>query len=262
MTRLFRSQTAGQPHPRGARLAVSTSIIMSARAKPSGFLALLCLAAAVAGFAQAEPVWVTSQAARLVIGQTSFTRQDPATSRETIGATSGIAIADGRLFVADGNEMSATPVNHRVLIYNDLSSFIFDLDAELPQSEDDFCPVCVGLPDVVVGQSDFDSSNPSLADGFQNPGAVASDGFHLAVADADNNRVLIWLGIPTANGTPPDIVLGQPDFASQSPAPSQEGMRGPQGVWIDNGRLFVADTQNSRVLVYNSIPAASGPHGM
>ncbi len=264
MTRLFCSQTAGQQHPRGARHAVSAgmiasaSMMVSARAKPSGFFALLCLAAAFAGFAQAEPVWVSNQAARLVIGQTSFTRQDPATSRETIGATSGIAIADGRLFVADGNEMSATPVNHRVLIYNDLSSFIHDLDAELPQSEDDFCPVCVGLADVVVGQSDFDSSNPSLADGFQNPVAVASDGFHLAVADADNNRVLIWLGIPASNGTPPDIVLGQPDFTSQSPATSQEGMRGPQGVWIDNGRLFVADTQNSRVLIYNSIPAASG----
>ena len=34
-------------------------------------------------------------------------------------------------------------------------------------------------------------------------------------------------------------------------------MRGPQGVWIDNGRLFVADTVNGRVLIWNSIPAAN-----
>jgi hypothetical protein len=35
-------------------------------------------------------------------------------------------------------------------------------------------------------------------------------------------------------------------------------MRGPQGVWIQNGKLFVADTQNHRVLIFNSIPTANG----
>ncbi len=29
---------------------------------------------------------------------------------------------------------------------------------------------------------------------------------------------------------------------------------GPQGVWIQNGKVFVADTQNHRVLIWNSIP--------
>ena len=31
-------------------------------------------------------------------------------------------------------------------------------------------------------------------------------------------------------------------------------LRSPQGVWIQNGKLFVADTQNHRVLIWNSIP--------
>ncbi len=35
-------------------------------------------------------------------------------------------------------------------------------------------------------------------------------------------------------------------------------MRGPQGVWIQNGRLYVADTQNNRVLIYNHIPTSNG----
>ena len=35
-------------------------------------------------------------------------------------------------------------------------------------------------------------------------------------------------------------------------------MRGPQGLWIDNGRLYVADTVNGRVLIWNTIPSANG----
>jgi len=35
-------------------------------------------------------------------------------------------------------------------------------------------------------------------------------------------------------------------------------MRGPQGVWIQNGKLFVADTQNNRVLIFNQIPTKNG----
>ena len=31
-------------------------------------------------------------------------------------------------------------------------------------------------------------------------------------------------------------------------------MRAPQGVWIQNGRLYVADTQNNRILIWKSIP--------
>jgi len=56
-------------------------------------------------------------------------------------------------------------------------------------------------------------------------------------------------------------VVGQPDFVTQNPltnTPTAKTLRGPQGVWIQNGKLFVADTQNNRVLVYNSIPTANG----
>ena len=213
------------------------------------------------GAAQAN--FVNGQAARLVIGEPSFTRQAPVSSRETIGGAGGIAVVDNRLFIADGNEMGSTPLNNRVLLYNDLSSFISDLEDEPPQPAPDappeeYCPVCVGLPDVVLGQPDFDDFGPGLSDGLQNPTSVASDGTTLAVADSDNNRVLIWRTIPTVNGTPPDVVVGQPDFETSFPRTSAEGMRGPQSVWIDGGRLFVADTQNSRVLIFNSIPTSNG----
>ena len=207
--------------------------------------------------AAAEPVWVNGQAARLVIGQPSFTRQAPVSSQETIGGAAGLSIAGNRLFIADGNKLGSTPVNDRVLVYNNLSAFVLDPDAEVPQSPEEFCPVCVGLPEVVLGQTDFDSFDPSLM-GLQNPSGVASDGVRLAVADTDNNRVLIWNTIPTANGQPPDVVIGQSDLTTNKPDTSQTGMRGPQGLWIDGGRLFVADTQNSRVLIYNTIPTSNG----
>ena len=211
-------------------------------------LALVQGPEAARGHEQLEPVWVTNHGARLVIGQESFTRQDPHSSRSVLGAAQGVAYAGNRLFVADGNRLGALPVNNRILIYGNVSSFIPRPDALLPQHRP--CPACVGLPDTVLGQPDFDASDASdLPDtpGLNNPSAVHSDGIRLAVADTNNNRVLLWNTIPTTNGVEPDVVLGQSDFSGRFPETSATGMRGPQGVWLDGGRLFVADTQNSRV---------------
>src|SRR4030081_860163 len=79
-------------------------------------------------------------------------------------------------------------------------------------------------------------------------------------ADTNHNRVLIWNRIPTTNNAPADIVVGQPDFNTflvPGNTPSAKSMRGPQGVWIQNGKLYVADTQNNRVLIFNKIPTAN-----
>ena len=48
-------------------------------------------------------------------------------------------------------------------------------------------------------------------------------------------------------------VLGQSDFISNTSATTQNGMNRPYGLALDSthGRLFVADENNSRVLVYN-----------
>lgn len=225
----------------------------------NAFRSVVLAAVAASAPAGAEPVWVTHQGARLAIGQDSFTRQDPIPSRRVLGAAQGVAYAGNRLFVADGNRLGALPVSNRILIYNDVSGFIPPPEEVLPQ--DSKCPACVGLPDIVLGQPDFDtiaSSDLPEVPGLNNPSAVHSDGVRLAVADTNNNRVLLWHSVPFASGAAPDIVLGQPDFTTSTPETSPTGMRGPQGVWLDGGRLFVADTQNSRVLIWNSIPTASG----
>jgi len=216
------------------------------------FIVLFAISAATAWPAEFE----TGQAARLVIGQPSFTAEKPSSSREFLGGAGGVAIAGDRLFIADGNRMGAGPLNHRVLIYDNLSGFLPSPEAELPQGGT--CPACVGLPNTVLGQKAFDTSTPGVENGLNLPTAVASDGIRLAVADTDNNRVLIWRSIPSVHGAAPDVVVGQPDLKTNLPRTEQAGLRGPQGVWFHNGRLIIADTQNSRVLIYNSIPTAHG----
>jgi uncharacterized protein (TIGR03437 family) len=206
--------------------------------------------------------FTTGQAARLVIGQTTFTSQDSNSSDIILGAASGIAYAADTLFVADSNRVGASPTNHRVLLFQNLSGMLPRPTDPLTYSAK--CPVCVGQATLVLGQPDFTTSTLSFVASsatLRLPTAVASDGVHLVVGDTDHNRVLIWNRIPTTNNQPADVVVGQPNFKSASipgNTPNAKSMRGPQGVWIQNGRLYVADTGNNRVLIYNQIPTANG----
>src|SRR5690242_1921677 len=208
------------------------------------------------------PNFTNGQAARLVIGQTTFTSQDTNSSDTILGGASGLAYAADTLFVADANRVGASPINHRVLLFKNLSTMLPAPSAELVNNSP--CPVCVGQASVVLGQPDFTTTTenvPGTPNGLRLPTAVASDGVHLVVADTNHNRVLIWNSIPSINDQPADVVVGQPDFTAQGVpgnTPTAKSMRGPQGVWIQNGRLYVADTQNDRVLIYNKIPTTNG----
>jgi uncharacterized protein (TIGR03437 family) len=232
------------------------------------------------------PCWggdfVTGQAARAVIGQPFFNAQNagaasttpataggpqrprrPASLQGTpitlLGAASGVAYVNNTLFVVDDNHLGFLPDNNRVLIYPNINQTIPAATAEIPP-QSGRCPVCGGTATVVVGQPDFNTTTttptvPVSASSMHLPTAVASDGHILVVADTANNRVLIWKSIPTVNGQPADIVLGQVDFATVAlVSVTASAMRGPQGVWIQGSKLFVADTQNNRVLIWNSIP--------
>jgi hypothetical protein len=151
------------------------------------------------------------------------------------------------------------------LVYRNIGDELPEPLASL-RGETGRCPVCVGSADVVVGQPDFTKNELGVGQNrLRRPTAVATDGTVLVVADTDNNRVLIWRSIPTVNDVPADVVVGQANFTETrhnfgtgSATPSEKGLRGPQGVWIQNGRLYVADTQNHRVLMWNSIPTQNG----
>jgi uncharacterized protein (TIGR03437 family) len=227
----------------------------------------------------------TGQAARLVIGQPYFDSESDSASNTILGAVGGVAYANNMLFVADSNVVGAAPVNNRVVIYQNIAGQLPALTAQLPYNR--VCPVCVGTANEVLGQPDFITTLPipcitpdnssvttpttpvcptnapttPAANGMRQPSAVASDGTHLAVADTLNNRILIWNTIPTTIQQPPDVVVGQPNFTSAGfpgDTPSATSLRGPQGVWLQNGALYVADTQNDRVLIYNPIPTSNG----
>ena len=100
----------------------------------------LLLALSVPARLGAEPAWVTNQGARLVVGQPSFTRQAPLSSRETIGGVAGVAYGGDVLVIADGNRVGSQPVNNRVLVYRNVSSFVPGPGAELEQTS--LCPAC------------------------------------------------------------------------------------------------------------------------
>src|SRR5215510_661648 len=204
----------------------------------------------------------TGQAARLVIGQTTFTSQDPNSSDTILGAVSGLAYGGDSLFITDSNRVGAFPSNHRVLVYKGVSSMLPSPTDEL--SFNAKCPACVGKATLVLGQPNFTTTTetiPATQSSLRLPTAVATDGVRVVVADTNHNRVLVWNRMPTINNQPADVVLGQDTFTTATlpgQTPTAKSMRGPQGVWIGNGRLFVADTQNNRVLVWNRIPTANG----
>ncbi len=242
------------------------------------FILLTLWTSLFTGVAAAQ-VFLTGQAARAVIGQPIFTTQisggvngvataaspslpgiqTPASDR-VFGAMGGLAFAGSTLFVADDNTLGLLPNNNRVLLFNNIGQTFPGPADEIPAFTAR-CPLCGGRANVIVGQPDITTvtaPNPPTAASMRLPLAVGSDGTILAVADTDNNRVLIWKSLPTTTGQPADLVLGQPDFVSfAAGAPKANTLRGPQGVWVQNGMLFVADTGNNRILIWTSIPTSN-----
>ncbi|HTU44542.1 MAG TPA: hypothetical protein VMF91_05745 [Bryobacteraceae bacterium] len=247
--------------------------------KYSAFLALFVSACLVRA-----ADFTTGQAARAVVGQLTFTAQNTTPGKQVVGAVGGLAFANGMLFVADSSPLGATEedfgltgepvtVNNRVLIFlgGDIPTPYTDLST-LGVFDPDNCNVC-GYPAYnVLGQPNFTSNSPDYpvptgqtygtptSSNMRAAAGVASDGHILAVADTGNNRVLIWNSIPASTvDAPADVVLGQADFthATVYSPPTPSSLRAPQGVWIQNGKLYVADTQDSRVLIWNRIPTSN-----
>src|SRR5262245_47512964 len=76
----------------------------------------------------------------------------------------------------------------------------------------------LGPADIILGTQPGrfvpESAAPSRAGMFGPRGCWARPGGPLIVADTGNHRVLIWRALPLEDATPPDCVLGQPDFTS------------------------------------------------
>jgi len=121
-----------------------------------------------------------------------------------------------------------------------------------------------GTPNNVVGQPNFTTgTSTTTASGLDLPTSSVFDpsGDRLFVADRDNNRVLVY-STPTGvlNSMNATYVLGQSNFTTSGFGATDSTMRGPRGLIYDsaNQRLFVADTENSRVLVFNVTSISNG----
>ncbi len=127
------------------------------------------------------------------------------------------------------------------------------------------------IADRVLGQADFVHNGLNLIDasGMLSPQSVAIDSSvtpnRLYVSDNGNSRVLGYKDVATfVNGGAADLVIGQPDFLSgacnqNNANPSANSLCDQVGVAVDaNGNLYVADSDNSRVLEFNDPFAACG----
>ena len=130
-------------------------------------------------------------------------------------------------------------------------------------------PTTDGQPaDWVIGQPDFASEGQNAkgeptTHSVAVPTGICACGDGMAVGDAWNHRVLIWHQVPTDSNVPADVVLGQADFAGNSPNRGQEDptastLHWPYGVFFHDGKLYVTDTGNRRVLVWHTIPQQNG----
>jgi hypothetical protein len=174
--------------------------------------------------------------AGIVIGQNSFTADSPnqggAVGANTLGNVySSVAVDPGRttLYISDTS-------NNRVL---------------------GFAPVPTGSnpnASLVLGQGgSFTANAPgSGANGLAYPGkaSIGSNG-ELVVADTRNNRILVWTTPPTSNNNQaPNVVIGP------AVGPATVPLNSPGAAMIANGALFIADTANSRVLIWSSYATA------
>ncbi len=185
----------------------------------------------------AVQAYYTNMSADVVIGQRDFTNLSTGTTQSTLsGGVQNSIIVNGKLIIAD-------QANSRVLIWNSI-------------------PTTNGVSaDIVVGQPDFTSSTANnggiSARTFDNPTTVISDGQKLLVSDRQNRRVLIWNNIPSINFAPADVVVGQPGFTTITSNTTQNGLNRPEAVFTHAGKLYIADSTNNRVLIYNSIPTTN-----
>lgn len=188
--------------------------------------------------------------ANVVVGQTNFTSSQVNCSATGLNAPKSISVTNSKIVVADTN-------NHRVMIWN-----------TIPSTNNKSA-------DIVLGQANFTGclkntgASIPTASSLNSPSGVWTDGTRLVVLDTRNNRVLIWNAIPITNNKPADLVLGQSDFANNvqndnnqdgvaDTAPTARTLFLPNfGVYSDGSQLYVSDTKNNRILIWDSFPTSS-----
>ncbi|KPA19366.1 NHL repeat containing protein, partial [Candidatus Magnetomorum sp. HK-1] len=170
--------------------------------------------------------------ADFVLGQPDFLTNTTNTTQSSMYSPRGAWLdPEGRLWVADKG-------NNRVLRFDDVDSKTNGANA-----------------DGVLGQTNFtNNTNDTTQSTMYQPFFITGDNNGtIFVAEYLNHRVLRFDNAALkANGANADGVLGQSNFTSNSSAASITGMDHPAYVHLCNqGRLYVADHYNSRVMIFN-----------
>ncbi|MCZ6690931.1 MAG: NHL repeat-containing protein [Planctomycetota bacterium] len=122
--------------------------------------------------------------------------------------------------------------------------------------------------DLLLGQALYTDSgfnhsgaDPLPVDGDQSlnsPESLVSTGSELLVGCKFNHRVLVWTPLPTMDDEAASVAIGQPDLTTMGGGGGRGGLRFPLGVDSDGVGVYVSDASNNRILIWNSMPAASG----
>lgn len=178
----------------------------------------------------------TQATATTVLGQTNFTSNtanSPSVSSGGLNEPRRIAMLGTKLLVADR-------ANHRVLVYPSLTAT---------------------APTQVLGQGDLNTTtdnSPPSGGLLSDPVSVWSDGTRIIVTSKAHNRVLVWNNLPVSDGAAPDYILGQSDSISTSSGSTLSKLNAPEHAFISGTQFFIVDGGNSRILIFNSLPTATG----
>jgi len=189
--------------------------------------------------------------ADLVIGQPDFQQvlvNYPSNNAIQPNA-SGLFLPTGLAVDSAGNLYVADRGNGRVLRF--------------PQPFANYTAGTLGQANLVLGQSSF--TNPRIADATDRTmaepyGLAFTLAGGLLVSDPVLNRVLYFEGQPAelTSGMPASMVFGQPDFNSSASGPGPGQMNLPHHIATDtDDRLYVADSLNGRIEIFNNVPTAS-----
>jgi len=118
--------------------------------------------------------------------------------------------------------------------------------------------------DLVLGQPSFTTDLPNNGgesiSTLNQPRYCHTDGTRLWVGDGANARVLQWNSMPVQPFMQPaNVVIGQASPTQHNYGTTQSTFNErPGNLGIVNGRLYVADFMNSRILMWNTIPTSHG----
>jgi uncharacterized protein (TIGR03437 family) len=186
--------------------------------------------------------------ADIVIGQPDFQHQwyNYPSNSPSMPNQSGLNVPTGLAVDASGNLYVADTGNSRVLRF--------------PAPFANYVPGTPEPADLVLGQQSFfftitDPTDRTMAAPY---GLALTNFPGLLVSDLAHSRVLFFQGPTFTSGQAATRVFGQPDFNSAGAGSGMNQLSAPHHIANDSDdRLYVADTGNGRVMIFDHAPNAA-----